>query len=269
MIKLIVSDIDGTLVNDNKEILPEVITAIQTARQQGIRVVLCSGRPLRGVQPYLNQLGLTKEDDYVVTFNGAQILCSGTGKAIAEHCLCPTDVRTILKVINPLGVKSHLTTTAADMVTTDRDISKYTVMDAFYTGMPLHYQDFEHVTTHGITKIMLADQPDILDRVTADLPEEIINRLYTVRSEKWFFEFMNPQATKGNAVLELASMWGINSREIMTVGDQENDIPMLKAAGIGVAMGNATQDVKQIADVITTTNEEKGLAKAIYQYALK
>lgn len=267
-IKLIATDIDGTLVKDNKEISEYTINTLKKAHANGVHIVLCTGRPVSGVQNYLTQLGLTSANDYVITYNGAQVQKVGNNEVLISNTLDYTDFLTLDNLSHQLNIHGQAILPSSDMYVTTPDISYYSVLDSFYTKMPLHYRLQNEIPhTFKPAKYMWADEPHILQRATTGLSPAIKNKYYTVRSEKWFFEFMHPDATKGNATLKLAKMLGIDVSEILTAGDQENDLTLIKT-GLGVAMGNAIPKIKSSAQYITDDNNHDGLAKAIEKFVL-
>lgn len=267
-IKLIAIDIDGTLVDDQKEIAPETIATIKAAKAAGIRVVLCTGRPLTGVTKYLEKLDLTTDDDFVITFNGALVQVSGTGESLIHHTLDINDYHLLEEASRELNVHMH----AEDqklMYTPNADISEYTVAESFLVQMPLRFRNPEEMPKDiVISKIMYIDYPEVITRVVNALPAKIADNYYYVQSEPFFLELLNKNASKGNAVMGLAEKLGIKKEEVMALGDQGNDLSMMQAVGFGVAMGNAIQEVKDSAKAVTATNVELGVAKAIQKYAL-
>lgn len=117
-------------------------------------------------------------------------------------------------------------------------------------------------------KIMMIDDPEVLDVAIAKIPAEVHERYTILKSAPFYLEMLDRRVDKGAGVQALAETLGIDREEVMAIGDQENDIAMLEYAGIGVAMGNAIDSVKNVAQVVTKTNEEHGVAVAIRQYAL-
>lgn len=135
--------------------------------------------------------------------------------------------------------------------------------------MDLCYRTPEEMTEDiKIVKMMMIDDAEVLDQGIAQIPKEYFERYTMVKSSPYFFEILNKQADKGAALKHLAQHLGIKQEEVMAIGDNENDLPMIEFAGIGVAMGNATENVKQIANVITASNNEHGVAKAVEKYVL-
>ncbi|MTV82957.1 sugar-phosphatase [Secundilactobacillus folii] len=266
-IKLIAIDIDGTLVNDQKQLTQHTIDTITTARQQGIKVVLCTGRPITGVKQYLAPLDISGNNEYVVTFNGS-LAQTISGKAIVHHNITLEDYIDLEAAARKGGVHFHVETTDY-IYTTNRNISPYTIAEAFLIKMPIKYRTAEEITDKlTIVKGMFVDEPKRLSAFIKNFPEVLKERFYVVQSEPYFLEAMNKKASKGNAVAELATQLGIAQDEVMAIGDQGNDLTMVKFAGTGVAMGNAIDDLKKTAQFVTKTNEEDGVAYAIEKFAL-
>ena len=238
-IKLVAIDIDGTLLNEKREVTKEVKEAIAAAVAKGVSIVLCTGRPLPGVQEQLNELNLFQDNDYVITYNGALVQQTKSGKIIARHGLTHEDFLEIEVMARRVGSHLHSIDDKA-IYTPNRDISAYTIHEASLVKMPLKYRT----------------------------PEEMTPDMNIVKSAPYYFEVLNKEASKGAAVANLAQHLGIDQDEIMAIGDNENDLSMIEYAGLGVAMGNAVSLVKEAANVITSSNDEHGVAAAIKKYVL-
>ncbi|WP_461244571.1 sugar-phosphatase [Secundilactobacillus muriivasis] len=267
-IKLIAIDIDGTLVDDQKQLHQRTIDTITQAREQGIKVVLCTGRPITGVQQYLDPLNISGDDEYVVTFNGS-LAQTISGRIIVKHNLSTDDYYDLELLARKHNIHFHMET-LDHIYTANRDLSGYTIAESFLVRMPIRFRMPEEITDDlTISKAMFVDDPELLTPFINDFPQEYRDRFYVVQSEPFFFEAMNKNASKGNAVAELATQLGFTADEVMAIGDQGNDLTMVKYAGTGVAMGNAIDELKQTAQFITKTNEEDGVAYAIEKFALK
>lgn len=267
-IKMIATDIDGTLVNDNKEISARTVTALKEARKKGVFVVLCTGRPVSGVTPYLEKLGLTTDENYVITYNGALATNISTGEVMVANTLNYQDFIKLDTLSHKLNVHGQAIQPSSDLFVTNPDLSYYTILDAFYTKMPVHYRTQAQIPTDfPLAKYMWADQPAAIDQAFAKLPDEIKQDYYTVRSEGWFFEFMHKNAHKGKTTLELAKKLGIKENEILTAGDQQNDLTLIQT-GFGVAMGNAIPEIKELAKYVTADNNHDGLGLAVEKFVL-
>ncbi|HFU5873521.1 sugar-phosphatase [Enterococcus faecium] len=267
-IKLVAIDIDGTLLNEKREVTKEVKEAIAAAVAKGVSIVLCTGRPLPGVQEQLNELNLFQDNDYVITYNGALVQQTKSGKIIARHGLTHEDFLEIEVMARRVGSHLHSIDDKA-IYTPNRDISAYTIHEASLVKMPLKYRTPEEMTPDmNIVKMMMIDEPEILDAAIAHLPQTFRDKYTTVKSAPYYFEVLNKEASKGAAVANLAQHLGIDQDEIMAIGDNENDLSMIEYAGLGVAMGNAVSLVKEAANVITSSNDEHGVAEAIKKYVL-
>lgn len=267
-IKLVAIDIDGTLVDDHKRISAKTKDAIKRAKQKGVYIVLCTGRPVSGIQDYLNELDLLSSNDYAITYNGAQGENIGQKKIVFTNLLNQSDYQELLEISKQAHVRTQIVTADSKLYTTDANISPYTVLDAFYTKMPLYYCQSSDLPCMQAAKFMLVDEPQVIDAALKYFDSSVCQKYYTVRSEAWFFEFMHKKANKGQAVLELAQKLGIKASEVLALGDQNNDLTMIKLAGLGIAMGNANETVKKAADAITSDNNHDGVAVALEKYVL-
>jgi len=266
MYKLIAIDMDGTLLNDKKKISPANFEAIQQARENGVKVVLASGRPLIGFKRYLEELNLISEDDYAVAFNGALVQSAEGSKVISKIPLTLDDYKNLYKLSKELNVNIHALT--ENSVISPKD-SEYTRQEANWNGIPneiIAVDDVDECTT--IVKVMFVDKPEIIEEIIEMIPEEVSNKYTVVRSAPFYLEFLNKAVNKGAGVAALAEKLNIKQEEVICIGDAGNDIHMIEYAGLGVAMGNAFPEVKKVANFITKTNEQDGVAHIINKFIL-
>lgn len=269
MYKLIAVDMDGTMLNDQHALTPEVIHAVREAKAAGIKIVLCTGRPLPGVQRYVDQLSLREEGDYIAVFNGALVQETFTSRVISQLDMLYEDVRELEYLSRELPIAMQYFS-EKHIYTPQRDIDKYTVLDAYLNNIPLRVRTLEEVgPSVALPKVMFVGDKEDIDRTELLLPEKIKARNKIMRSTSHFLEFLHPEASKGNAVMDLAARLGIAREEVMCIGDNGNDLSMIEAAGCGVAMGNAIPEIKAAADIITSTNNENGVAEAINNVLLQ
>ncbi len=268
-IKLIAIDMDGTLLLPDHSISPAVKSAIARAREQGIRVVLTTGRPFTGVANYLKELGMVLESDYCITYNGALVQNASDGSTVAQTPLTYDDYRYLEALSREVGSHFH----ALDrntLYTANRDVSYYTVHESYVASIPLQFCEAENMDKQiQLLKVMMIDEPAVLDKAIARIPAEVKEKYTVLKSSPYFLEILNKKVTKGTGVASLAKVLGIKAEEIMAIGDQENDIAMLEYAGIGVAMDNAIDAAKAAANHITKSNLEDGVAYAIETWALR
>lgn len=268
-IKLIAIDMDGTLLNPQHQISPAVSAAIAAARDQGVHVVLATGRPFIGVKRYLEILGLDKSGGYCITNNGALVQRTDTGECVAQTPLSFEDYLYCEALSRSLNVHLH----ALDfntVYTANKDISRYTVYESHLTGMPLKYRAVEEMdSTLTFPKVMMIDEPALLDNAIRHIPDEARARYTIIKSAPYYLEIMDKRVNKGEGVRLLAEYLGLTAENVMAIGDHENDLAMISYAGTGVAMGNAIDEVKAISQFVTRPNTEDGVAYAIEKFVLK
>jgi Cof subfamily protein (haloacid dehalogenase superfamily) len=267
-IKLIAIDMDGTLLLPDHTISPAVKDAIAKARERGVNVVLCTGRPYAGVENYLRELHMDQPNDYCITYNGALVQKANDGSTVAQTALNYDDYRYLEQVSREVGSHFH----ALDrhtLYTANRDISYYTVHESFIANIPLVFCEAENMAKNGeFLKVMMIDDPVVLDKAIAKIPDEVKECYTLLKSAPYFLEILDKRVNKGTGVKALAESLGIKREEVMTLGDQENDIAMLEYAGMGVAMENAIDKVKEVSNFVTKSNLEDGVAYAIEKFVL-
>lgn len=267
-IKLVAIDLDGTLLNDHHEINQPVVECIKAARKAGVYVVLSTGRPLSGTRSQLDVLELNHSDDYIITYNGALVLNTKTWDIVAEHSLTRENYLEIDYLARLLNVHLHIADKQA-MYTANRDISPYTILESYLVNMPLHYRTPEEIAENVLAvKMMMIDEPEVLEEAFKKIPAEYFEKYTIVRSTPFFLEVLNPKASKGLALKELSEHLGIRQSEVMAIGDAENDLSMIEFAGTGIAMGNASETVKAAADYTVATNLEDGVKEAFERWVL-
>jgi Cof subfamily protein (haloacid dehalogenase superfamily) len=266
MYKLVALDMDGTLLNSNKTISKENLKAIQNAKEKGVKVVLATGRPIKGIEKYLSELNLISENDYAVAFNGAVVQNTKTGEVLSKTLMTINDVGYLYNLSKELHLNIHISTLTSCITP---KLNEYTQHEADLNGLDIEISDFKHIDPNTtIVKVMFIDHESLLNNAIKKLPNEIYNKYTVVRSAPFFLEFINKEVNKGVGVDILAKNLGIKKEEVICMGDAGNDIHMIEYAGLGVAMGNAFPEIKKIANYITKTNEENGVAHAINKFIL-
>lgn len=267
-IKLITIDIDDTLVNTAKQVTPRVKAALQEATAQGVKVVLTTGRPLPGVQEYLDELGLNHQDDqYAITYNGG-VVQTTNGEELGGKELAYSDYLRLREVADELGAYLQVETIDA-AYTSAKEINYWASRENFLIKMPLIIKPVDEMdpNDHYVKLMFIGDEADI-DSWRDALPADVKEAYYIVKSTPQHLEFMHKDATKGSGLLTLAAKLGIDRSETMALGDQQNDVTMIEVAGLGVAMGNAVPEVKAVADVETTTQNADGVGVAVEKWVL-
>lgn len=267
MYKLIALDMDGTLLREDKTISERTEKAIQAAREKGVAVVIATGRPIDGVMRYLEELNMFGDDDYVLSYNGGLVVKTKTREAICKIGLKGEDLHYLYKLSKEFGVNIHGFSEERGLITPKN--SKYTEVEAEINNININIDDFSTIEDdHSLIKIMMIDEPEILQKAVDRMPKEVYDKYTVVRSTPYFLEFLNKEVNKGTGVQLLAEHLGIKPEEIITMGDAGNDAHMIEYAGMGIAMGNAFEEIKAMANYITDTNENDGVAKAIEKFVL-
>lgn len=268
MYKLIAIDIDGTLLNDKHEVTPEVREAIEEAKKKGVKIVLCSGRAIGGVRRYIKKLGLNGEDDFVAAFNGGIVQRTSNEEVVVKRTMSFEDIKKLYELSRDFGVAMNVFD-ESKMYTLNKEINKYTVLDAYLLQIDLAYRTLEELPEDmTFIKVVFVEETEPLGRAIDSIPREFWDTYAMVKSAPFYFEFLHPEASKGNAVRKIAEMLGIKREEVMCIGDSGNDLSMIQYAGLGVAMENAMDVLKEHADYITLSNNESGVAHAIRKFVL-
>ena len=262
MYKILALDMDGTLLNSNKEISEKTKSAIREAKNKGVKIVLSSGRPIDGLKKYLNELDLINEGEYVLSYNGCLVQETKSEKVIHEIGLRGLDLHNIYKLSLELGVNIHAFSPERGLITPK--VSKYSEVEANLNDIDINVIDFNEINEdEHIIKIMMIDEPEILDKAIEKLPKDIYEKYNICKSAPFFLEIMNKEGNKGVGLDALAKHLNVSRDEIIACGDAGNDLEMIKYAGLGVAMENATDEVKKASNYITKSNDEDGIAKVI------
>lgn len=267
MYKLIALDMDGTLLTTDKRISKRSKAAIKSAEEKGVKVVLASGRPLNGLIKSLEELNLLKDEDYVLSFNGGLVQNTKTQKIVSKLPLKGSDLKYIYKISKELNINIHAFSEKEGLIAPK--ISQYTEYEAEINGIDINIKDFNTVDDDDdIIKFMMIDPQEILDPAIEKLPVEVYEKYSVFKSSPFFLEFTNKEVDKGLGLKKLGEYLGIKREEMIACGDAGNDLSMIKYAGLGVAMENATEEIKEAADFITTSNDEDGVANVIEKFIL-
>lgn len=267
-IKLVSIDIDGTLYNDNREITPAVKKTIQKATAQGVYVVITTGRPETGVKSILNELDLVGSDHYVITHNGGLVQTTDGQKVLHRAALSWESFQQAQRFAAENNAYIQIESDT-DAYTINRYVNVFASQENFVVNIPLTVKDsLAELKEVPFVKAIAIGEKVFMDQVQAKVPEQLAIDANVVRSTPNNLEFMNNDASKGQALLALAEELGINQSQTMAIGDQENDFTMIQAAGIGVAMGNAIPAIKEVANAETADNNHDGVAKAIERFVL-
>lgn len=275
MYKMICIDIDGTLIRSDLTLAEETMEAVREAKEKGVLVVLATGRMHRSAALYAEKLGI---EDPIISSNGALVKDPRTAEVFYKEYLGEEDVEYIIRELDRFGVQISFYNEDTMYVTEVRDyVHRYERMKASlpehlqisvrYEGKDFHMERFVEEYGSLVQKGICFPDPQRISAIKTEMKQN--HRLKVVSSGKDNIEFTARNADKGLAMLALAKAKGILQEEILCVGDSENDLGMLELAGLSVAMGNAMGSVKAMADYVTATNDEHGVAKLIHRFLLK
>ncbi len=264
--KMIVLDLDDTLLREDGTISPRTKQALINAQEAGIKVVLASGRPTYAMWDLAEELNLATYESFILSFNGGIITNCKTKEVVFSCVLAPEIAHHLYDVSKREGV--NILTYLGDNILTD-EISEYIEVEANITKMPLLMtDDFKQAVSNPVVKVMMLEEPEKLALVEKKLQQEFAGALSVTRSKPFFLEFTENGVDKGNSLERLIDQLGITREEVIAIGDGNNDLTMLEFAGFGVAMGNAATNVKEIADYLTDTNMNDGVAKVVEEFVL-
>jgi Cof subfamily protein (haloacid dehalogenase superfamily) len=268
--KLICIDMDGTLLNDKKTINEENLQAIRRASEKGVKIAICTGRLFTSAKYYGELIGVKAP---IIASNGAYIREKDQEKVIYKLELGKKNCKQIQNIVGKYNLKVYYNTSDsviaangfpenynyAEMNKTLSEEFKIELIDA---------SDIDATLIKKGTEILkcICISEDGVDLAKAREELSKLNKFEIVSSGSDNIELMSKGVSKGNAVKVLAEIYKINTDEIMCIGDNENDLSMIKYAGIGVAMGNGSGLVKNVATFVTDTNNNSGVAKAIDKF---
>ncbi len=266
--KLLVLDVDGTLLNDNKEITPGTRAALLKVQQMGLRIVLASGRPTNGVLPIAQALELDIYGGYIMSYNGGQIFNAKTGTLLFEKRIEPEQIPYLEKKAKKNNFP--IFTYHEDYIITDSPDNPHIKAEAELNNMEIVWaKSFSEAINFSPCKcVLVSDNDEALNNLEAHWKRRLNGVLDVFPSEPYFLEVVPQGINKGNTLAVLMDKLNIDREQVMAIGDGTCDIPMLQLAGIGIAMGNAEDSVKSCADYTTYSNEEDGVAAALEKVIL-
>lgn len=275
MIRAILLDIDGTLANDRKEITPKTREALLKAQENGIRLALASGRPDQGLVKYAKILEMEKHHGIFVCYNGAKVMDCESGEVYFNQAMSIEEAKAVLEHMKKFKV-SPIVSKGEYMYTND-------VYSGFLkrNGDPINIIEYESRSNgyllaekrdlaafvdFPVEKILNAGEPDYMKDHYEEMMEPFRDTLSCMFTSPVYFEFTARGVDKAKAIDTAFRKMGYEPSELMAFGDAQNDLSMLKYAGIGVAMGNAVEEVREAADYITLSNNDDGIAAALTDY---
>lgn len=270
MYKLLALDMDGTLLNSKHQISIKNKEMVKKAREEGIKVVLLSGREPGSIKLYSAELGL---DEVLSGFNGGIISDHKVEKIHLNHCLEEDLARKTIALAEKDNMCVVIFLLSEILISDDSDqrysiFDKYVIIPVKEVGKLSDYLEINNLWT-SINKILVSDENETLKVFKTKLEIETDYKMSLLFSLSFFLEVFSKDVSKGVALKQIAEHYGIKREEIIAIGDGENDISMIQYAGLGVAMENAPNNVKEFADYITLSNKEDGVSHVIEKYLLR
>lgn len=262
---VLVLDIDGTLTNSKKEITEKTKNAIIDTMRRGHKVILASGRPAYGMHRYEKELELKKNGGYLLSFNGGRIVDCSTGAVIYQKTLPKEIIPEIydFACANDCG----LITYQEENIILGTRMDDYIGIESRINGMQIKkVEDFPKYVNFDINKCLMTALPELAEKYVEILQEKFGKDLSIYRSEPFFIEIMPKNVDKAASLDKMLSSVGLYRKNTICCGDGYNDISMLQYAGIGVAMENAQEKVKESADFITDSNDKDGIVVVIDKF---
>lgn len=263
MFKAVFIDIDGTLIKSDHSIGKANISTLQKLKEKNILVVLVSARPLHGILPIAKKVGLS--DAPISSLNGSYIANNST--ILFESLI---DVNTVARLHEALQAYDATIIYYEKMQWFAEAKDEHTIKEQKITEVPVIVQPFattlEHWTSinSGPNKILVIAEPEVVAKIQLDLQPLFDLNMWT--SKPIYLEMMNRNASKSKAIQFLMKRYNLEQPEIIAIGDNFNDKEMIEYAGLGIAMGNAPDEVKEAANYVTDTNNNDGVAKALVKF---
>jgi Cof subfamily protein (haloacid dehalogenase superfamily) len=262
-VKLIACDLDGTLMGPDLAFSPRLLEAVQRAQERGITVTIATGRGYPSARPFARRLGVRAP---LICYQGAQIK-GLEGDTLYEAALSRQYLPEVSAFCDEWGCE--FTLYCADEIYQRTRTYDQPYYDRWF-GLPIHQVDDPLAAIPGepIKFLVIAPDRESGDRLEKELRRLAAGRFQVTRSHEWFVEGLARGVSKGDAVARLAARLGVARAEVMALGDSGNDASMVEWAGLGVAIGNASPDVKAVADLVAPSLAEDGAAWAIERHAL-
>lgn len=265
-IRLVVSDVDGTLVTHDKRLTPAAVDAVCRIREAGIRFTIISARPPQGLRVVAEPLQICEP---MPALNGGLIVGPDFKTVLRDKLLEPLVAERLLETLTAAQIDIWLYTDANWYV---RDLKGPYVQHEIEAVRfaPVVVRDFHEVPLHRVAKVVgVSENFEKLAATEVQVRQQFAGAVSATRSQKYYLDITHPTANKGEGVLMLSELLDIPLSQIVTIGDMENDVSMFRQSGISIAMGNASGEVKSHATFVTASNEENGFAKAMEEHVLE
>ena len=263
MIKMVALDLDNTLLNSNKEISARNELVLKKLHAQGIHVVLCTGRPINAIWPLIEQLGLTQPDDYTITFNGGLVINNVTKSHLFELGMSRQDLQPLFDYVCSHQIPLDALDFDRVYELTDQPRSIYQTV---LKNIEFKDSTIDELPDHTFSKAVMAIPAEQLAPIIKGLPQDLLVHYHAVQSQPMIMEFLPKKVNKAVGLKALLDHFGLDFTNLMTFGDADNDLEMIKAASQGIVMANGLPEVKKVATAITDSNDQDGVASYCEQF---
>lgn len=274
-IKVIIMDVDGTLLNSQKKLTPKTKEALIKAQRNGAKVILASGRPTTGLMDLGKELEMDKHNGLFVSFNGSKVLDCETMNVLFDEPMTVEQGKAVLEHMKKFNVRPMIDKGeymyVNDVYDCDIKSKGQTINIIKYESrggkfLLCEHNDLSAFVDYKLNKILTAGDDDYLQANYKEMMEPFKDTLHCVFTAPFYFEFTAKGIDKAKALDTVLKPMGYIQEEMIAFGDGHNDISMVEYAGTGVAMSNAVQELKDISQYITLSNDEDGIAEALYKY---
>jgi Cof subfamily protein (haloacid dehalogenase superfamily) len=258
-----VSDVDGTLVTNDKQLTDRTRASVAAIRKAGIPFSVISSRPPRGMAPLMKALGVDRPS---AGFNGGVIVAPDL-QALQQRLVSPDSARRAIDFLAGRGIDTWVFS-GQDWLLQNAG-GPYVDHETRTVGFPpIAVGEFGKALGTAAKIVGVSDKPDFLKECEIELARLMGSAATVVRSQLYYLDITDRLANKGAGLLELANLLGVPPAEIAVIGDGSNDVTMFEQSGLSIAMGNAQPAVKEKADFVTTSNGEEGFAMAVERFIL-
>lgn len=263
-IKMVIADVDGTLVTQEKVLTKRAADAVLRLHDAGIQFSVTSGRPPHGMAMLIDPLKLVQP---LAAFNGGVLIEPDLATVIDQNFLPAGMPEQVIKVIEQHGLDVWIYTATEWFV---RDVNGPHVAREQWTVKfpPQVVKTFDGILGRVAKIVGVSDNLEDVARCEKDVQHAGGEHISAARSQPYYLDVTHPRANKGEVVLALSKLLNIPAEQIATLGDMPNDVLMFKKSGVSIAMGNASKEVQASATYVTATNEDEGFAKAIEEFVL-
>jgi Cof subfamily protein (haloacid dehalogenase superfamily) len=263
-VRLVVADVDGTLVTPDKIVTPRARAVIRKIIEAGIGFSITSGRPPLGLKMLIDELHL---DHPIAAFNGGLIVRPDLS-VVCEHLVPATAAQPVIDILTKHELDAWVYSDQAWYVTTRHgahvDREEWTVRFP-----PTVVPTYEGLLNRVVKIVGVSDDDEAMTRCVTEMQRQFGQRVSAALSQPYYLDVTHPKANKGEVVSALSALLAIPTAQIATIGDMPNDVLMFRNSGVSIAMGNASPVVQHAARFVTTSNSDEGFARAMERFVLR